>query len=260
MIRATLLRLSKEEHILVVVMHHIASDGWSVSIIVKELVELYKAGMDDRSPQLPMLEIQYADYAIWQRTYLQGEILRTKLNYWLQKLTGVAPLQLPSDYTMPAVQSNRGAVKSFSLDKQISVQLQQVSRQLGATLFMTLLAAFKVLLNRYTGQSDICVGTPTANRGSGEVEGLIGFFVNTLALRSQVNSSLSFYTLLQQVKTTTLEAYQYQDVPFEKVVDLVMAERDRSRHPLFQVMFILQNTPDVPELVLERTGVVEQIV
>ncbi len=248
MLRASLISLSKEDYILVLTLHHIASDGWSASIIIKELVELYGAYTEGRPAQLPVLQLQYADYAIWQRSYLDGEMLDSKMRYWEKKLDGTMPLQLPTDYARPAIQSVRGAVTSFRLDPELTMQLNQLGRQQGTTLFMTLVAAFQVLLHRYSRQSAICIGTPTANRGSQELEGLIGFFVNTLALRSQVSSEMAFTAFLQQVKTTTLEAFQNQDVPFEKIVDTVMQERDMSRHPLFQVMFILQNTPDVPEL------------
>jgi non-ribosomal peptide synthetase component F len=219
-----------------------------MSIIVKEVAELYSAHVENRQAILPPLPIQYADYAIWQRNYLQGEVLDKKMDYWKQKLSGVAALRLPTDHQRPSVGSTRGASKGFSLDKALSSQLQALSQQQGTTLFMTLLAAFKVLLHRYSGQQDICVGSPIANRTQQEVEGLIGFFVNTLALRSDVEGDALFIDLLQQVRATTIEAYEHQEVPFEKVVEIVVKERDLSRNPLFQVMFALQNTPEVPQL------------
>ena len=197
-----------------------------------------------------MLNIQYADYSIWQRNNLQGEVLEAKLKYWKEKLEDVLTLQLPTDYNRPALQSSRGAAHSFSLDKALSAQLVALGNAHGATLYMTLLSAFNVLLYRYSGQEDICVGTPIAGRNHQELEGLIGFFLNTLALRSQVRGDMTYTELLQEVKATTLEAYAHQEVPFEKVVETVVKERDMSRNPLFQVLFSLGNTPDVPELKL----------
>ncbi|MEO7533118.1 MAG: amino acid adenylation domain-containing protein, partial [Ferruginibacter sp.] len=246
MLRATLVTLSEEDHVLVAVMHHIASDGWSMSILVREVMEFYSAYEEERPAQLKPLQVQYADYAIWQRQYLEGEILDRKITYWKDKLRGISPLQLHTDYARPLVQSTKGAVAGFGVNAELSAQLHELSQQQGTTMFMTLLAAFQVLLYRYSGQEDICVGTPIANRGQQELEELVGFFVNTIALRTEVNGNKSFTGLLQQVKATTLEAYANQDVPFEKVVDAVVRERDMSRTPLFQVMFILQNTPDVP--------------
>jgi amino acid adenylation domain-containing protein len=248
MLRADLIRLNQDDHILVVNMHHIASDGWSTSILVKEVIALYEGYANHT--ELPSLRIQYADYAIWQRNYLQGEVLENKLGYWKEKLTGVAPLQLPADFNRPAIQSSRGAIHNFKIEQRLSLQLVDLSHRHGTTLYMTLLSAFKVLLYRYSGQEDICVGTPIAGRNQQELESLIGFFINTLALRSQVSGDMSFTTLLADVKRMTLEAYGHQEVPFEKVVDVVMKERDMSRNPLFQVLFSLQNTPEVPELKL----------
>jgi non-ribosomal peptide synthetase component F/acyl carrier protein len=248
MLRAAMVRLDEQEHLLVVTMHHIASDGWSLSIIVKELVELYSAYLETRTAELTPLQLQYADYAIWQRNYLQGAILDSKIEYWKRKLMAVAPLQLPTDYARLAVQSIRGAMCDFRIDKELSEELHVLSRNQGTSLFMTLLSAFKVLLYRYCGHRDICVGTPVANRPQQDLEGLVGFFVNTLALRSEVNGDSSFLDLLQQVRATTLDAYANQDVPFEKVVNAVVTERDMGRTPLFEVMFVLQNTPDVPQL------------
>ncbi len=205
MVRAGLIRISEEEHVLMVSMHHIASDGWSISILVKELVELYESYLQNRLPNLDPLKLQYADYSIWQRNYLQGELLNKKLAYWQQKLDGVAPLELPLDFDRPAIQSTEGGVIQFSIDAALTDRLQQLSRQQGASLFMTLLSAFNVLLHRYSGQEDICVGTPVANRARQEIEPLIGFFVNTLALRSEVKSDTVFTDLLQQVKADTLQ-------------------------------------------------------
>ncbi len=250
MLRATLISLAQHDHLLVVTMHHIASDAWSLSILVNEVVELYAAYVAQRPPVLQELDLQYADYSVWQRNYLQKDVLDNKLNYWKQKLDAVVPVKLPTDFERPAVSSIRGASASFSINKELSDGLQQLSQQQGATLFMTLLAIFKVLLYRYSGQADITVGTSIANRPQQEVEGLVGFFVNTLALRSNVDSSLDFVEFLQQVRTTTMEAYDHQDVPFEKVVEAVVKERESGRSSLFQVMLVLQNTGETPELKL----------
>ena len=248
MLRASLISLEEQKHVLVFILHHIASDGWSRSVLVKEVVELYASYLEQRTAQLLPLTIQYADYAIWQRKYLEGDVLNKKIAYWKEKLQGILPLQLPTDHSRPAVQSTRGARLNFSVDKELSEALQDFSHHQGTTLFMTLLAAMKVLMHRYSGEQDICIGTPIANRMQQEVEELIGFFVNTLALRSNVNGDDSFIELLQQVRSTTMSAYDNQEAPFEKVVEAVVKGRDMSRNPLFQVMFVLRNTPDVPEL------------
>jgi amino acid adenylation domain-containing protein len=259
MLRAHLMVLGEEEYILVATLHHIASDGWSRSILVGELAELYALANEKRPSSLKLLPVQYADFALWQRNYLSVEVLEKKLAYWKDKLSGVLPLDLPTDHVRPAVQGTRGAVISFQVDSKLAASLQHLSQKHGATLYMTLLSAFNVLLARYSSQEDICVGTPIAGRQQQELEGLIGFFVNTLAMRSQVDQDASFTALLQQVKTTTMEGYANQEIPFEKVVEAVVKDRDLSRNPLFQVMFILRNTPDVPELrlgdiALSRTG------
>jgi amino acid adenylation domain-containing protein len=248
MLRAELISQQEEKHILVVTMHHIASDGWSRPILVKEVAELYRSHTEGHAVELAPLPIQYADYAIWQRSYLQGAILEKKLEYWKNKLSGVSPLQLPSDYSRPAHQGTAGAIYNFNLESSLSSQMKELSLSSGATLYMTLLSAFKVLLYRYSGQEDICVGSPVAGRSHQEIEGLIGFFVNTLPLRSEINGQMSFHDLLERVRATTLEAYSHQEVPFERIVEAVVKERDQSRSPLFQVMFLLQNTPDIPEL------------
>ncbi|MDB5134737.1 MAG: amino acid adenylation domain protein [Mucilaginibacter sp.] len=258
MLRVHLLRLQAGEHLLVMVLHHIASDGWSISVIVNELAEFYAAQVEGRQAKLQPMVIQYADYALWQRKYLLGELWDKKVNYWKDKLNGVSPINLSTDFVRPAVWSKRGAIFKFNIDKELKDKLKALSRQQGATLFMTLLAAFKVLLYRYSGQDDICVGTAVAGRQQREVESLIGFFVNTLALRNRVNGDESFTDLLQQIRANTLEAYSYQEVPFEKVVEAVVKERDMSRNPIFQVMFMLQNTPDVPQLHLGDTELKEE--
>ncbi|WP_143305922.1 non-ribosomal peptide synthetase [Chitinophaga vietnamensis] len=243
MLRARLIALQEDEHQLLIVMHHIATDGWSMGIIIRELTELYTAYTEQRSAQLPELPVQYKDIAIWQRQYLSGEVLDRQLQYWKQQLDDVTPLHLLTDYVRPALQSTKGAHLLFNIDPQLTAQLQQLSLQQGTTLFMTLLAAFKVLLHRYTGQDDIAVGSPIAGRTQQEAEALIGFFVNTLVLRSRLDGNPSFTAFLQQVKHTTLQAYEHQEVPFEKVVDQVVTSRELSRSPLFQAVFALQNTP-----------------
>nr|MBA2611842.1 amino acid adenylation domain-containing protein [Bacteroidota bacterium] len=250
MLRAYLVVLNPMEHILVVTLHHIASDGWSRSILVKEVTELYTAFEENRAADLAPIPIQYADFAIWQRSYLQGGILDKKLGYWKEKLQGTEPLQMPLDFPRPAIQTIRGGSVSFTFDKDLSVALQNLSQQNGSTLFMVLLASLKVLLYRYTSHGDICVGTGSAGRQQKEVEGLIGFFVNTLALRDEIKADDNFIELLQKVRKTTLEAYENQEVPFEKIVDTLVKKRDRSRNPIFQVMFVLQNTPEIPTLKL----------
>ena len=250
MLRGALIRLSEQEHVVVVTMHHIASDAWSMPIIVREVMELYRAYDQGETPGLKPLDLQYADYSVWQRNYLQGEVLDKKLGYWKNKLGGVEPLGMPTDYPRPAVRSSRGASQQFRIEKELTGKLQQMSQQTGASLFMTLLSAYNILLYRYSGQSDIAVGTSIANRSRQEVEALIGFFVNTLTLRSELSDDISFSDLLSKVKATTMEAYEHQDVPFEKVVEAVVKERDPGRSPLFQVMLVLINTPESEQLQL----------
>ncbi|WP_258539555.1 non-ribosomal peptide synthetase [Chitinophaga oryzae] len=251
MLRVHLVTLSEQEHVMVVILHHIASDGWSNTILVNELMELYAAGVEGRTPQLKALPVQYADYAIWQRNYLSGDVLEQQLGYWKRQLTDVAPLQLPTDFIRPAVQSNRGARYWFMIDEELTGRLRSLCHEEGVTLFMTLLAAYNVLLHRYSGQDDICVGSPVAGRTQHESEGLIGLFINTIALRADLSNNPIFTTFLQQVKTTTLGAFTHQEVPFERIVDAVVKDRDVSRTPLFQAAFVLQNAPEVPDLKLQ---------
>jgi amino acid adenylation domain-containing protein len=245
MLRAELIRIKDDEHILVATLHHIASDGWSMPILIQEVVECYKAYTQSSEPKLLPLPVQYADYALWQREYLAGDFLKSKLSYWKKQLDNVTPLQLSSDYGRKPFQKNNGALAEFSVPPELVRQISKLASAEDVTLFMTLLAAFKVLLYRYTDQEDICVGTPVANRNHSDIEGLIGFFVNTLALRTKVQGEITFLELLQQVKFTTLEAYNHQDIPFEKIVEVVVKDRDTSSNPLFQVMFDFQNAPDV---------------
>src|SRR5215208_4504315 len=244
LMRVKLLRLSDEEHVLVLAMHHIISDGWSAGVFFKELSALYAAYAAGEESPLPELPVQYADYAVWQREYLSGEVLNAQVEYWRERLTGAAPvLELPADRVRPVVQSYRGAAARFEVSREVSEGLKELAHAEGVTLFMTLLAAFKVLLYRYTGQADIVVGSPIAGRTRAEVEHLIGFFVNTLVLRTDLSGAPGFRELLGRVRETALGAYAHQDVPFEKLVEELQPERDLSRSPLFQVMFALQNAP-----------------
>ena len=250
MLRAGLIKLQEEEHLLVLTMHHIACDGWSINILVDELTANYQAALQNTKAQLPDLAIQYADYAIWQRTYLAGEILKSQQDYWSAKLGDAASLELPLDEERPAIQSTRGALKTFHIDRSLTDQLNTFSKQQDVTLFITLLSSFYVLLSRYSRQDDITVGTPIAGRRQKESEALIGFFINTLALRCDLSAAPTFLELVKQVKTTLLEGYDNQDIPFEKIVEAVVKDRDRSKTPLFQAMLVLQNTPEEPELIL----------
>ncbi|MDB2556025.1 amino acid adenylation domain-containing protein [Flavobacteriaceae bacterium] len=252
-LRSCLYDLGNNQFVLACIFHHIASDGWSSRILMHEFTEIYNSLQSGQVSSLSELSLQYSDYAIWQRRYLEGKVLDSQLDYWEEKLRGISTLYLPTDYFRPPVQSTLGASVSLSLDKELSDSLVILCQQEGVTLFMVLISAFKVLLSRYSGQDDICVGTPIANRTQLELEGMIGFFVNTLALRSDLSANPSFNELLKQVKKTTLEGYDHQLVSFEKVVDRVVVTRDMSRSPLFQVMFVLQNTPDMSEG--SRTGI-----
>ena len=252
LIRITLVVLSETEHLLLVCMHHIISDGWSIEVFIHELTTLYNAYAQNQPANLAPLPIQYADFAIWQRQWLQGDVLQTQLNYWQNQLADApALLSLPTDHPRPAVQSFVGTQQEFSLSPKLSQALTELSRQQGVTLFMTLLAAFDTLLYRYTGSSDILVGTPIANRNRGEIEGLIGFFVNTLVLRTDLADNPSFSQLLTRVREVAMDAYAHQDLPFEMLVEALQPERDLSHTPLFQVAFVLQNTPKSE---IEMTG------
>ncbi|MGH8613504.1 MAG: amino acid adenylation domain-containing protein, partial [Gammaproteobacteria bacterium] len=232
------------EHVVLFTLHHIVSDGWSEGILVRELMALYEAFCEGEGSPLPEPAIQYADYAVWQRKWLAGEVLERQLEYWRGQLAGVpAVLELPTDRPRPALRSYQGANYGFSVPKALTERLYALSQQAGVTLFMTLLAAFKVLLYRYSGRRDLCVGTPIANRTRVEVEDLIGFFVNTLVLRTQLSGNLSFTELLGQVREVCLGAQAHQDLPFERLVEELRPLRDMRHSPLFQVMFTLQNVP-----------------
>jgi amino acid adenylation domain-containing protein len=243
LVRMQLLRLSPEEHILLVTMHHIVSDGWSIGVLIREVTAIYAAYLHGEESPLAELPIQYVDFAHWQRTWLQGEVLSAQLAYWLAQLAGAPTvIDLPIDKPRPPVQTFRGAHHPLRLSAELSAQLKDLSRRHGSTLFMTLLAAYDLLLCRYAGQEQVLVGTPIANRTRSETEGLIGFFVNTLVLRGDVRGNPTFSELLRRIRETALGAYAHQDLPFEKLVEELQPERDLSRSPLFQVWFV-QNAP-----------------
>jgi amino acid adenylation domain-containing protein len=259
LIRATLLRLAAEEHVPLLTLHHIVSDGWSQGMFWRELGVLYEAFAAGKPSPLPELGIQYADFAVWQRQWLQGEVLDRQLAYWKQQLTGLPVLQLPTDRPRPPVQTFRGARHPVLFSPTLLQGLKGLSQRHGATLFMTLLAAFQALLYRYTGQADIPVGSFIANRHWLETEGLIGFFVNTLVLRTDLSGNPSFQELLGRVRKVTLGAYSHQDFPYERLVEELRPPRDLSRNPLFQVLFALRNTPrqaqELPGLTLSSLDV-----
>jgi len=253
LIRAQLLRLTNTDHVLLLSVHHIVSDGWSMEVLFRELGGLYMASLTRQTPNLPELRVQYADFAIWQRQWLTGDLLEQQLQYWKQQLQG-APgvLQLPTDRVRPATQVFRGGMQLFSLSVSLLDKVKILSEAMQATLFMALLAAFKLLLYRYTAQEDLVVGTPIANRTRPELENLIGFFVNTLVLRTRMEGTLSFRQLLERVREVTLGAYSYQDIPFEKLVEELQPERSLSYNPLFQVMFAMQNMGRVVQASIEQ--------
>jgi amino acid adenylation domain-containing protein/non-ribosomal peptide synthase protein (TIGR01720 family) len=242
LLRARLLKLGDEEHIVLLTMHHIVSDGWSMGLLIDELSKLYVAYVSGAESPLPELPIQYGDFAHWQQHWLQGEVLEQQMAYWREQLANApAVLELPTDRPRPAVQSFRGMTHSIGFSAELTEGLKRLSRTEGVTLFMTLLAAYQTLLSRYTGQRGISVGTPIANRNRRETEPLIGFFVNTLVLHTEVRGAESFRQLLGRVREQTLGAYAHQDVPFEKLVEELQPERNLSTTPLFQVMFVYQN-------------------
>ncbi|MBV9788317.1 MAG: amino acid adenylation domain-containing protein, partial [Chloroflexi bacterium] len=252
LIRATLFQIAPDEHVLLVLLHHIICDGWSLGVLVRELAACYAAALHQQQAALPPLPIQYADYAVWQQQWMGSAEAEQQLAYWREQLADAPPLlELPSDGPRPAVPSRRGTHHAFRLPATLTQALHDLSRREGVTLFQTLLAAFQVLLLRYTGQSDLLVGTPTAGRRRAELEGLIGCFVNTLALRGDLSGNPSFRELLQRARTVTLQAYAHQYLPFDRVVAEVQPERTLQAAPLVQVFFVLQNAPLPP---LELAG------
>ena len=251
LLRVQLLRLAEEEHLFLLTLHHIVSDGWSSMIFLRELKAYYEELSVGTPAQLPDLSIQYADYASWERRWLQGEVVEAQLAYWKHKLDGRLPvLELPADHPRLAVKTYLGECHSFSLSKTLLAALKELSQRAGVTLFMTLLAALKTLLYRYTGQTDILIGSPIAHRSRSEIENLIGCFINTLVFRTDVSGNPRFQELLGRVRQTCAEAYAHQDLPFEKLVEELQPERDLSHSPVFQVMLILhvQDTRKVSEL------------
>ena len=244
LIRGQLLRLGTDEHLLLVTVHHIISDGWSLGVFIRELAEFYGAFKENRAPSLPSLTVQFADYANWQKTWLQGAALESQLQYWRERLSGAPEqLDLPTDRPRPVAQSYRGRDLPVRIGAASSGALRACAQRHGITLFMVLYAAWAVVLSRLSGQNDIAVGTPVANRRRPELENLIGFFVNTLVLRVQAEPDLTVAQFLAQVKEVTLGAYDHQDVSFERVLEAVAPPRSLSRNPVFQVMFALQNAP-----------------
>src|SRR3981081_2947665 len=239
--------LAADQHVLVLAIHHVASDGWSIGVLVREVEALYAAFAQGLPSPLPELPVQYADYAVWQRRWLAEGALERQLASWTNQLAGApAALELPTDRPRPAVPSFRGAVHHFTIDAARTAALIELARRDGATLFMLLLAAFQVLLARCSGQHDVVVGTPIAGRTRAETEGLIGFFVNMLALRSRLDGAASFRSVLHGVKAAALDAYAHQDLPFEKLVEALHPIRDLSREPIVQAVFALQNVPQQP--------------
>jgi acyl carrier protein len=249
LLRATLLCLIPEEHLLLLNVHHIIFDGRSAEIFIEELAHFYQLFLEDKTQSISELPIQYRDYVYWQKQLLQPEILNQQLNYWRQKLEDAPTiLQLPTDKPRPPIQTYRGASQSLVLPKTLDRQLTNLSRREGVTKFMLLLAAFKILLMRHTGQEDIVVGSPIANRDRDRLQRLIGFFVNTIVLRTNLAGNPSFRELLSQIRQVAIEAYTHQNLPFEKLVEALQPKRNLSYTPLFQVMFAVQNAPKLPKI------------
>ncbi len=242
MLRALVVELSEQEHILLLTFHHIAVDGWSLDVFFRELGELYGAYIHSRTdPELPELPIRYRDYALWQREWLQGDVLKHELGYWRKQLQGVEALELPTDRPRRVEPSYQGAWERAVLTQDLSAGVRELSRLEGVSLFILLLAAFQTLLYRYSGQDDICVGAPVAHRTRVETENLIGFFVNTVVIRTDFRREPRFRELLARVKQTVVEAQAHQELPFERLVQELQPERSTSRSPIFQVMFVLNN-------------------
>lgn len=253
LLRVRLFRLSPTEHALMLVMHHIASDGWSMAVLYREIGRCYEAFARGAEPELPELPIQYADFADWQQEYLQGETLQRLVDYWKKKMAGApALLELPTDLPRPPLQSHRGDTVKLDLPAALVAKLKQLSTQQRVTFFMTLLAGFNVVLQRYTGQSDLVVGSPLAGRDAAETEDLVGFFINTVLMRSDLSGDPTVKELLARVRDVSLEAFEYREMPYEKLVEELQPQRNLSFDPICQVFFALQNMPTAP---LKLSGV-----
>jgi len=250
LLRVKLLAMGEQEHVLLGTMHHIVNDGWSNRVLMRDFAEIYKACISGHAAQLPEMTIQYADYTLWQHHWLRGEVLENQLGYWRKQLEGLQPLELPADHSRPAVATNQGREISVRFGAELTHKLRGLGKRESATLFMVLLGAFQVLLGRYSGQADLAVGSPIANRRRAELENLIGFFTNTLVLRIDLSGKPSFREVLQRVREMTLGAYEHQDLPFEKLVAELEPERDLSRAPLFQVMFSFSTGAGIQKLEL----------
>ncbi|WP_329571707.1 non-ribosomal peptide synthetase [Kitasatospora sp. NBC_01266] len=255
LLRVTLVQLADQECVLALTVHHIAFDGWSVSVLSRELTELYRAATGKAAAVLAELPVQYADFAGWQRQWLTGDRLDRQLGYWREQLTGIEPLELPTDHRRPAERRAAGATANFTIPAEVIDQLRATAADSGASLFMTLLATFQLLLSKYSRQQDIAVGSPIAGRNRAELEDMIGFFVNTLVMRTDLAGDPTFTELLDRVKETALGAYDHQDLPFERLVEELAPDRDASRNPFFQTMFVLQNVPDLDAWSLSEVAV-----
>lgn len=266
LMRVKLIHLAPDQATLLLTLHHIIADGWSRGILLRELATCYRALIVEENPSLAALPIQYADFALWQREWLEREEMKSQLAYWQQKLAKLPTLELPTDYPRTALQKFNGKIESYLLPKALLESLKNLSKQQGVTLFMLLLAAFKILLHRYSQQDEIVLGVPSANRNSQQVQGLIGFFVNTLVLRTDLSGNPSFTNILERIRTTAAEAFEHQEIPFAKVVEALQIERDLSHNPLVQVMFQVQNEAyqlqndsqldlKIPDLEIQQTWV-----
>src|SRR6266545_155828 len=258
LLRVGLLRIAAEYHVLLLTMHHIISDGWSMGILIQEMSALYDTYCADKESPLAELTIQYSDYAVWQQRHLQGEVLEELLGYWKRQLADPPTPTLPTDRTCPVVYTFRGSSKKFVFSKSLRERLREIEQKERASLYMILSAAFQALLYRYTGEKDLLIGTPTANRNRAEAEELIGFFVNTLVMRTKFEDDMTFRELSARVKQTALEAYAHQDLPFERLVEELQPDRNLSSNPIFRVMFSLQNAVEVvPKLTGLKVSIIE---
>ncbi|MCK5684925.1 non-ribosomal peptide synthetase, partial [bacterium] len=252
LLRTRLFKLSDNKHVFMITQHHIISDGWSIGIMLKELDTLYNSIVNNTEPVLSTQKLQYPDYSLWQRQWMKGPELSGQLEYWKNKLTGYTNLDLPLDKVRPPVLGNMGKSFTIHIDKNIEDSVKKVCQDNQITLYMFMLAAFNTLLFRYSGQEDIVIGSPIANRTNRDTQNIIGFFVNTLVFRTSISGNDSFNELLKTAKTTCMEAYSNQDVPFEKLVDELNIERDISRSPIFQIMLTLQDSSQQPQVLLDN--------